>query len=233
MVLNSLLEKAEQALKITFKDKNLLLTALTHRSFAFESKEKHNFNERLEFLGDSVLNLSITKYTYNKFPHYDEGKLSKLRAAVVNTETISNLASKVNLQDFIRVGKGAELTRIRENTSVITGCFEAIIGAIYLDQGFEAVETFILKHFSEALEKFSEEKELFDYKTALQEYTMANFGFIPEYKVLSQKGPAHKMVFRVEVSVGEEGKTQGVAGSKKKAEQLAAKELLKKLKSCK
>ncbi len=230
MISIELLKQAEKALNVSFKDKTLLSNALTHRSFVFESKDKINNYERLEFLGDSVLNFAITKFIYTRFPSYNEGELSKLRAAAVNSETLYELALKLNLENFVQTGKGVELAGVKENISILSGCFEAIIGAIFLDQGLRKAEKFLTKLFGEVIEKLSSENKFFDFKTTLQEEAVQRFKLMPEYKVISELGPPHNRLYHVEVNIGSKIKKQGKAGSKKKAEQLAAKEVLKALK---
>lgn len=221
-------EATQERLELHFKDVNILRMALTHSSFAYETGDCE-FNERLEFLGDSVLGLAITEYIFNYFPMMQEGGLAKLRANLVSAETLTEVARELDLGDFIFIGKGAEQSGLRHNASVLADCLEAVIGAIYLDQGFEVAAGFVIRLFEPKIKERGSRKEQGDPKTNLQELTMDKWGTLPDYDIFSQEGPAHRPMFSAAVSVRGQVFGRGVGTSKKRAEQLAAKEALKEI----
>lgn len=232
MVFSSKVKLAEKYLGVTFKDKNLLKTALTHRSFSLISGERTaQVNERLEFLGDVVLNFIITDFIFNQFPQFPEGDLAKLRANLVNTNVLADIGSGMSLGECILLGRGTELTGGRERTSIIADCFEAIIGAIYIDQGIEFIRCFIIDKFESIILASAENSALADFKTSLQELTAQKFGLLPEYKVVDEEGPVHEKIFYVEVLIDGRVRGKGKGKSKKKAEQAAAEEALEFLKN--
>lgn len=232
MVFSSKVKLAEKYLGVTFKDKNLLKTALTHRSFSLISGERiAQVNERLEFLGDVVLNFIITDFIFNQFPQFPEGDLAKLRANLVNTNVLADIGSGMSLGECILLGRGTELTGGRERTSIIADCFEAIIGAIYIDQGIEFIRCFIIDKFESIILASAENSALADFKTSLQELTAQKFGLLPEYKVVDEEGPVHEKIFYVEVLIDGRVRGKGKGKSKKKAEQAAAEEALEFLKN--
>lgn len=228
----SLLENiamAEQYLGVSFKNKDLLFQALTHRSYSFE-KGLQETNEKLEFLGDSVLNLIVTEYIYHKFPELSEGDLAKLRANVVNASFLAEIAYELHVGDCIMMGKGAEQTGGRTRVSILGDALEAIIGAIYLDQGMEVASEFVLKNFKELIDERASLGQFGDPKTRLQELVMASYGNIPRYRTVEEYGPVHDRSFVVKVFINDKVWGQGIGKSKKKAEQEAAQEALKKFK---
>ncbi len=176
------------------------------------------------------MNLVITDFIFRRFPQFSEGNLAKLRANLVNTEILADLAQQISLGDCVFLGRGAEITGGRTRESILADCFEAVLGALYLDKGIEAVRSFALKKFKNIIMKKAGVKELSDFKTSLQEYTSQKFGVMPEYRISKEEGPVHEKIFFAEVSV--EGKVagKGKGRSKKKAEQEAAKKALKELK---
>jgi ribonuclease-3 len=218
----------QQALGVSFSDIKLLRTALTHSSFAYETGTSE-FNEKLEFLGDSVLGLAITEYIFERFPKMQEGGLAKLRANLVRAETLAGVAGDLKLGDFIFMGRGAEQSGGRRNASILADCLEAVIGAIYLDQGFDAAASFVIRLFKEKIAEQGRQKEQGDPKTTLQELTMDKWGTLPDYEIINQKGPAHRPMFSATVSIRGQVYGKGVGTSKKRAQQLAAKEALKKI----
>ncbi|MEW6189481.1 MAG: ribonuclease III [Actinomycetota bacterium] len=221
--------KAEKCLGIIFSNKNFLKRALTHSSFAFEmGVDAREVYERLEFLGDAILNFVITDFIFHRFPKFNEGELAKFRAKLVNSEALAKVAQGIGLGEFIFMGKGAELTGGRERTSILADCFEAILGAIYLDQGLSAVREFILKKFKDKIFEQAS-KEFSDFKTNLQEYTMEKLGVVPEYQITREEGPVHERIFHAEVLVQGKVMGKGTGRSKKKAEQRAAQEALEAL----
>jgi len=221
------INKAEDYLGVRFRNKDLLFQALTHRSYSFE-KGLSETNEKLEFLGDSVLNLSVTEYIYHKFPSLSEGDLAKLRANVVNANFLADVAQSLLIGECLLMGKGAEQTGGRARVSILGDALEAIIGAIYLDQGMDAAKDFVLKNFQELIDEKASLGEFGDPKTRLQELVMAKYGNIPRYRTIDEYGPVHDRNFVVRVFINDESWGQGVGKSKKKAEQEAAKKALAK-----
>ncbi|MCL6472877.1 MAG: ribonuclease III [Firmicutes bacterium] len=222
--------KAEDKLGFHFKNKELLFQALTHRSYSFEQGLSVT-NEKLEFLGDSVLNLVVTEYIYHRFPELTEGDLAKLRANIVNANFLAEIAKKLNIGECLLMGKGAEQTGGRTRVSILGDALEAIIGAIYLDQGMEAAKEFILKNFKRLIDERESLGQFGDPKTRLQELVMARYGNIPRYRTVDEFGPVHDRSFVVKVYINDKVWGQGVGKSKKKAEQEAAKEALAKFES--
>ena len=218
---------AERYLGVNFKSKNLLFQALTHRSYSFE-KDLSETNEKLEFLGDSVLNLTVTEYIYHKFPDLNEGDLAKLRANIVNANFLAEVAQNLHIGECLLMGKGAEQTGGRTRVSILGDALEAIIGAIYLDQGMEAAKDFVLKYFKDLIDERQSLGQFGDPKTRLQELVMAAYGNIPRYRTVEEYGPVHDRNFVVKVYISDHIWGQGVGKSKKKAEQEAATEALKK-----
>lgn len=224
-----IIPQAEKQLGIVFKHKQLLRNALTHDSFLTEPANHLKSFQRLEFLGDAILNFIITDFLYTSFSNYDEGVLAKLRANLVNADVLVKIAGTINLGRFILVGPGLEI-KGRGGTSILADCLEAVIGAIYLDHGTDVARQFILKNFKEEIEFQSQKADYSDPKTALQEYTMSKLDVMPEYQVVSEEGPVHDKTFFVEVVVKGKKIGKGKGKSKKKAELQAAKVALKRLK---
>lgn len=210
--------KLEKCLDYQFKDKDLIIEALTHKSF----KKPYN-NERLEFLGDAVLNLIVGEFLFTKFPKSNEGELSKIRASLVNETGFTRLANDIKLGDYIYLSSAEERNKGRTKASILSDAFEAIMGAIYLESGLDDLKVIILDLLEKSYEKINLDVLFSDYKTALQEVTQAKFGSIPEYRVEASYGPDHKKEF--EVSIWIDDKTYGVAKgkSKKLAQQAVAK----------
>lgn len=222
--------QAEKYLGINFKNKHLLKRALTHGSFAYEAgTDEKDIYERLEFLGDAVLNFVITDFIFHRFLKFSEGDLARLRANLVNSQVLANLAQDIGLGECIFLGKGAELSGGRERASILCDCFEAVLGAIYLDQGIEVAKEFILRRFRDLILKSVAAERLSDDKTALQEFAISKFGVMPDYKIIKEEGPVHKRIFYSEVSISGKVWGRGKGYSKKKAELVAAKEALKAL----
>jgi ribonuclease-3 len=217
----------ERALQIQFRDRSLREAALTHRSFAFERGVQPT-NERLEFLGDAVLGLVITDLAYRSFPDLTEGELAKLRAAVVNMGVLAEVAAELGLGDEVFLGKGEQLSGGREKASILADAMEAVLGAIYLDQGLEAVAEIINRLFWPKMEAYARGEGDRDYKTSLQELAAQDLGRIPEYRVL-ERGPDHQKEFTATVFLGGREFGTGTGRSKKEAEQQAAREALNRL----
>ncbi len=219
-------KEVEKQIKYTFKNKSLLKRALTHRSSV---KDKKLSNERLEFLGDAVLELVVTEFLINNYPTIDEGKLSKIRAASVNTQTLSNIARKLGLSKYIIVGKSEKKEGIVNNDSILEDTFEAIVGAIYLDRGLEKARRFIEFHLVDTIKAIAEKGIIFDYKTHLQELTQKMFGCLPTYEIVKEEGQEHNKTFYCDVFVDNVKYGSGTGKSKKEAEKNAAREAVEKL----
>ena len=218
------LEKLQQSVGYKFKDERLLQRALTHTSYANECNEGHNkSNERLEFLGDSVLGIITAEHFYLNFKDLPEGELTKLRAATVCENSLSSFARQLGLGEYLLLGKGEMCTGGSDRPSILAEAFEALIAAIYLDGGIEEAKKFVLKYVDKAVE---EHRGFKDYKTVLQEVIQKNPGEVIEYVLVKESGPDHNKRFEVEVHLNSNVIGKGVGTSKKKAEQLAAKEAL-------
>ena len=213
----------------TIKDKRLLEEALTHRSYLNESKEKVPSNERLEFLGDSILSFVVSVYLFKTYPEFNEGKLTNLRSLLVNTRTLALIAIECELGSKLRLSKGEEESGGRKNQSLLADTFEAFIGAIFIDQGIEEVEKFINSAVIPRADDFIKKNMLKDPKSMLQEYVQAKKQNSPLYRVLSEEGPAHAKAFTVGAYVGEKLLGQGKGKSKQEAEEVAASSALEKL----
>ena len=218
-------EELEKSLNYFFKNPKLLEEALTHKSFTKEYN-----NERLEFLGDAVLDLIVGEYLFETFPKTAEGNLSKLRASLVNEKGFEKLAKLINLGKFIRISTAEENNDGRNKASILANGFEAVMGAIYLESGLEKVREIVLKLLHKAYPKIDLDSVFKDYKTTLQELTQARYGVIPIYTVVKATGPDHKKEFTVEVSVDDKVIDRAVGKSKKDAQQNVAKKALEKLK---
>ncbi|RAX57638.1 ribonuclease III [Helicobacter monodelphidis] len=207
----------EERLGYVFKDKNLLVEALTHKSY------KHAIsNERLEFLGDAVLDLLVGQFLFLKFPKAQEGELSKMRAAMVNENGFSQLARNLDLGKFIYLSIAEENNQGREKKSLLSDAFEAIFGAIYLEAGISTAQEIIFRILHETYKNMNLKSLLRDHKTMLQELTQAMFGEIPEYVILNTSGPDHKKEFEVAVFILGTQAAKAYGGSKKEAQQEAA-----------
>lgn len=217
------LELLEEKLGYRFNSKSLLLTAITHRSFSPSTRV--NEQQRLEFLGDAILNFCVSSAIYEKFPEWDEGKMSLCRGSIVRNEYLGKVAKRLAIGEHIILGKGEEVDGGREKTSILGDTLEAIIGAIYLDGGYEAVKSFIKKHILKyALRRV---KSAPDPKSALQELALKKYRSLPKYSLVKEEGPPHAKKFRVCVEVFGK-RAYGSGRSKKEAEKKAAMNMLKK-----
>lgn len=219
------MDEFEKIINYKFKNRNLIKEALSHSSYANEKKKTRNSNERLEFLGDSVLSVIVSQYLFEHFSHLPEGELTKIRASLVCEKSLHEFAKKIKLGEFIRLGKGEENTGGRERPSILADAFEAVIAAVYLDGGLEAAR----KHVLRFIPKDIGEKNptvFSDYKTILQEVTQKNPEEKVEYVLAGQTGPDHNKVFKVNVCLNSNIIGTGKGKSKKEAEQMAAKEAL-------
>ena len=220
------IRKIEERIKYTFKNNDLLKKALTHRSSV---RDKAQSNERLEFLGDAVLELVVTEFLINNYKTIDEGKLSKIRAASVNTKALASIAKKLELFNYIIVGKSERKEGIIYNESILEDTFEAIVGAIYLDGGLEKAKRFIEYYLADTIKTIVEKGIIFDYKTYLQELTQRVFGSLPVYEIIKEEGQEHNKTFYCDVYVNDIKYGFGIGKSKKEAEKKAAKEAVEKL----
>lgn len=213
----------------TFTNTKLLDTALTHRSALNEKgNNSSESNERLEFLGDAVLELIATEFLYRKFPKEPEGTLTAYRSALVKTTSLAEVATKLGLGEQLKMSKGEEATGGRNNPSLLADTLEAVIGALYLDQGTEAVITFLNEHLFTSLDNILEQRLYKDPKSELQERVQAQGLETPSYQVVSEAGPDHSKEFTVAVYVGTTLIGQGQGKSKQQAQQAAAQEALEK-----
>lgn len=219
------IEPLEETLGYKFKNKQLIIEALTHKSY----KQPYD-NERLEFLGDAVLDLIVGEYLYNKFKKSNEGKLSKIRASLVNETGFDKLARSLNLGDYIFLSNAEQNNGGREKSSLLSNAFEAVIGAIYLEAGLSKAKNIAINLIEENHEEISLDSLFRDYKTTLQELTQARFGITPEYKVVASRGPDHKKEFEVAVLIEDKEYARASGKSKKIAQQESAKEAVEMLK---
>ena len=230
------LEPLERQIGYRFKDRGLLEHALTHRSRVHEDASGGVFdNESMEFLGDSVLGFVIADMLFRQFPHHNEGQKSKLKASIVSAASLARLGEKINLGEFLILGRGEEKTGGRRKLALISDCYEALIAAIYLDGGVEPVKTFIERQFASLIKEarrtgahatFTE-----DYKSALQEWLQSHDRGLPAYRLAGEIGPAHRRLFDVEVVVNGVPVARAEGKSKKEAAQAAAKLALDRLSS--
>lgn len=216
--MNSDLKELEKRLGYRFKDTKTITQALTHRSFV-----KAKNNERLEFLGDAVLDLVVGEYLYHKFEDASEGELSKLRASLVSEKGFELLAQNLNLGEFIYISAAEENNNGREKASILSNTFEALMGAIYLENGLDVVKTIVTKQLSIVYPKIDMQSIFKDYKTTLQELTQAHFGVTPEYVLLRAVGPDHQKEFEMAVTINKKEFSRSFGKSKKDAEQKSAK----------
>lgn len=219
--------KFEEVSGIIFKDKDLLRRAFTHRSYLNENRGTElTHNERLEFLGDAVLELVVTEYLYQKYPDSNEGDLTAYRASLVNAITLSEAAQKINVNDFLLLSKGEAKDIGKARQYILANTMEAIIGAIYLDQGYDASKYFISKNLFHLIDKIIEEKSWIDAKSKFQEKAQEWMSVTPIYKILKEEGPDHDKQFTVGVFLNSELVAEGTGKSKQEAEQIAARKAL-------
>ena len=226
-----------QKLAINFKNQSLIKQALIHRSslnelpFAKKKKDQRRLasNERLEFLGDAILSFITSEWLFKKFPSFSEGELTNLRANLVKTGSLAKISKKLGVGEFLILGKGEEKSGGRQNPSLLANTLEAIIGAIFLDQGLGLTKKFIKENFTTLLEKLIERGEFKDFKSLLQEKLQAQTGHLPVYKLISQKGPDHARIFTIAVYNQSRLMAQARGRSKRKAEEGAARLALEKL----
>ena len=221
------LNQLEEEINIKFKDRNLLQSALTHRSYLNENRSwPLAHNERLEFLGDAVLELITTEYLYRNFPN-PEGELTNLRSALVNYKTLAEIAAGIHLDKYIMLSRGEARDLGRARQVILANAMESLIGAIYLDSGFDVVKEFVHKNVIDKLESIVSDGKVLDPKSKFQELTQEKVGVTPHYKVLAEWGPDHNKQFEVGVFVQDKQVSKGQGSSKQEAEISAAENGLK------
>ena len=221
------MEQLEQKIGYTFKDKHLLTNAMTHSSYANEKRGRNiTSNERLEFLGDSVLGLITSDYIFRLYDTIPEGELTKLRSVLVCEQALHREALAIGLNEFILLGRGEEAGGGRMRTSILADATEALIGAIYLDGGMEQARKFVLSFIIPSVKSHEKDDSFQDYKTMLQEIVQKNREETLSYRLASEEGPDHNKTFRMEVLLNSNVVAQGSGHSKKEAEQNAAREAL-------
>ena len=218
-----------ERLGLHFTNLHLLVRALTHRSFVNENPNAIEDNERLEFLGDAVLDFIVGAWVYNHFPEMQEGDLTRMRSALVRTDTLAEFARQLDLGSALRLGRGELASGGRQRDNLLCATFEAVIGAMYLDMGIPVVETFVEPLLTEVSSKVISQEEIYDPKSTLQEWTQSNKLGTPRYATVASSGPDHARVFVVEVQVNGKAYGRGEGTSKQAAAQVAAQAALESL----
>lgn len=222
------IREIEEAIGLRFNEPKLMKTSLTHSSYANQHKDQ-DYNERFEFLGDSILQLCITEYLFLNYKHKSEGELTKIRSLIVCENSLYEIGKKLNLGAFIRISRGEELTGGRERVSIIADAVEALIAAIYLDKGLEYVKDFIIGHFETIIKMAINNDIVLDYKTKLQEELQKSGEVSIVYELIKFEGPPHRRKFFTSVIIDNNECGKGEGYSKKESEQNAAKEALERL----
>lgn len=223
------LVKLESVLGVSFQDRSYLLTAITHRSFLNENRDAtQDHNERLEFLGDAVLEIVVTDYLFNAYPEKAEGELTAIRAALVNTQMLATLSTNLGVNDFLLLSKGEAKDMGRARQYILANAFEAVVGAIYLDQGYDAAQSFIERNLFSYTENIVEKRLWQDAKSRFQEKAQEHESTTPSYNTLKEEGPDHNRIFTVGVYLGKELIAEGEGSAKQEAEQQAAENALEK-----
>lgn len=226
--IKSRLVELEKIVGTTFKDKTHLLTAITHRSYLNEHREAtQEHNERYEFLGDAVLELVVTDFLFSKYPEKPEGELTAIRAALVNTGSLSEAATKLDINDYLLLSKGEERDTGRARQYILANAFEALVGAIYLDQGYDAAREFIRAQLFDLTDTIVAKRLWQDPKSRFQEIAQEETNVTPSYETLSQEGPDHDRIFTVGVFLGDKKIAEGKGRAKQEAEQQAAENALR------
>jgi ribonuclease III len=225
-------EQLEKTIGITITNRTLLENVFIHRSYLNEHRNFHlPSNEKLEFLGDSVLSLITSIYLYKHFPHLEEGDYTDIKASIVRTESLAEVGGKIKLGNYLYLSKGEEMGKGRENINILADTFEALIAVIFIDKGFDEAYNFVLKHlFKDKLDYIVQNKLYLSPKSRLQEVIQARHKTLPLYKVLEESGPEHQKTFKVAVYLEEKLLGNGQGNSKKQAEERAAQNALEKLK---
>ncbi|MGL4392540.1 MAG: ribonuclease III [Fusobacteriaceae bacterium] len=224
------LSQLEKKIDYIFSDKSLLSTAFIHRSYSNENlKYKNTNNEKLEILGDAVLDLIVTEYLYKKLINSTEGEIARLKSMIVSEPVLARISRDLNVGKFLLLSKGEEITGGRDRNSILGDSFEALLGAIYLDSDFIKAREVILKHLKKYIDNIDENEETIDYKTVLQEYCQKEYKVVPTYELVREEGPDHEKTFEIVVKNNNEDFGRGFGKNKRTAEQAAAKDLVKKL----
>jgi ribonuclease-3 len=222
----------ERKLGLKFSRREFLSTALAHRSYLNEAAQDNlNSNERLEFLGDAILSFVVSEWLYREFPHHPEGNLTDLRSNMVKSEALAKIAQRLGVGDYLFLGKGEDEAGGRKNPLLLANTLEAIIGAIFLDQGLKPTENFIHRHFNSLLTGLRKQVKLKDDKSLLQEYLQAHQGQTPVYQTLKEEGPDHDKTFTVGVFSQNQVLASAIGKSKQQAQEEAAKLALEKIRS--
>src|SRR3989344_580437 len=217
----------EKKINITFSDKNLLRSAFTHRSYLNENRKSGmEHNERLEFLGDAVLELIVTEYLYGKYPEKNEGDLTAYRSALVNAVTLAGVAEGIGMNEHLLLSRGEAKDTGRARQVILANAIEAFIGALYLDQGYDATTQFVSRHVFNLIDDIVSKKMWLDAKSHFQEKAQEEVGVTPSYETVKETGPDHDKQFTVAVFLGKEKVAEGDGKSKQEAEQQAAKAAL-------
>jgi len=220
----------ESSIGYVFKKKSLLKEALTHKSFAHEQqKDQIVFNERMEFLGDAVLELVMSEYLYREYQDYTEADLSKIKAYAVQESTLAIIAEDLKIGNYLKLGRGEELTGGRKKPSLLANAYEALLAAIYLDGGYKKAREFVLSFLTPKIRNLTANNFVFDFKTKFQEVVQAQFAVLPQYITHKEEGPEHKKIFEVKVFINDTYYGSGRGKTKKAAAQQAAEAGLKKL----
>jgi len=224
------ISQVETKLKYKFNDKNLIIRALKHRSFlAVTNEERISSNERLELLGDAVLGLVVTEFLYKRFPTKEEGELTAIKSLMVSRKILARVAKQIGIGEFILLNDAEEKAGGRNRSSIVADAFEAVIGAIYLDGGLDIVINFIHNKLLVRTSKIISEEQNKNFKSILLEYSQSKNLGLPQYIVRNEEGPDHDKLFTIEVLIDRKVLGKGKGNSKKKAEQISARNALKKL----
>ena len=219
----------EHKLNYYFNDRNLLKNALLHKSLGNERKEyKNQNNERLELLGDAVLDLIVAEYLYKNYKNASEGTIAKLKAMIVSEPILAKNSRQIGVGKFLMLSRGEVMSGGRNRESILADSFEAILGAVYIDSNLDEARVFALSHIKQYIDHIEENEDILDFKSILQEYVQKEFRTVPTYELIAERGPDHMKEFEIQVIVGNY-KEKAVAKNKKKAEQLSAKALCIKL----
>ena len=215
----------EHKLNYYFNDRNLLKNALLHKSLGNERKEyKNQNNERLELLGDAVLDLIVAEYLYKNYKNASEGTIAKLKAMIVSEPILAKISRQIGVGKFLMLSRGEVMSGGRNRESILADSFEAILGAVYIDSNLDDARVFALSHIKQYIDHIEENEDILDFKSILQEYVQKEFKTVPTYELVAERGPDHMKEFEIQVIVGNY-KEKAVAKNKKKAEQLSAKAL--------
>jgi len=216
------IEELQTKIGLKFKNQQILILALTHRSYLNENRQLKHSNERLEFLGDAILEYWSSQKLFEKFPDFDEGQLTNLRSLAVCTQNLAKIGGSFDLGSFILLSRGEETHGGRQNISLLADTFESIIGAIHIDQGYSAVDKFLTKFLEKNIISLSKKNIYKDAKSLFQEIAQSKRGVTPQYQTISETGPDHQKIFEVGVYINDELIATGSGNSKQKAEEDAA-----------